>query len=498
MSRGPVSGPRGERWQWYRSRFTRPAVAVAVAVAVFLLSALLNRLLGSDADPTDDGATNDPSLPLRAVAVPAFVGLLLSPFPLWQLWSRSRARATGHVHVHGDPLPPLGVIDVCDAARALRRRAHRFQTARFGACAFVGIAAGVLMDDTVLVAIYFAALVVLPVFWSLSGHHARRHHRTARVRANPAIAQTPPSATRSLSLWAEAVVLQVVGIFLIALGWFGLVTLVTFSAFLPLAAAELPVNEIVLAFPAGIALVIVSLTACSLVARSGRRLRVTAAALASQARARPFVLYLRSWVDDRGMVASGGTEWWRLAEFFSFRARIAMDEVVARELGKSSSVISLAEPAAPRFYVPLGAARRRVSGDRWRQYVLDRMDEASLIVISIGASDALLWELGMATRRGHLGRLIMVMPPAIDESARIRWKASVDAIAGAGGPILSTIADPGSMVLARVGETGVGQVLVVDQLDESAYSSAFSRLLAGDPIPTARSSTTWPSPTWPS
>ena len=300
-------------------------------------------------------------------------------------------------------------------------------------------------------------------------------------------------ATRSLVLWAEVAVLQVAGVFLIVLGWSILVTLVSFSAFLPIAAVHLPVNEILLAFPAIVALAIVYLTACSLVARTGRRLRITAAALANQARARPFVLYLRSWVDDRGMVASGGTEWWRLAEFFPFRARIAMDEVVARELGKSSSVISLAEPAAPRFYVPLGAAQRHVSGDQWRQYVLDRMDEAALIVISIGTSDALLWELGMATKRGHLARLVMVMPPAADEDARLRWKASANAIAEAGGPLLGTVADPSSVVLARVSETGIRQVLVVDQLDESAYSVAFTRLLAVDPIPTARRSTGWRS-----
>ena len=349
------------------------------------------------------------------------------------------------------------------------------------------------MNGAVVVAIFFVALIALPIFWSLSGYHARRHHRKVRVLANPAVAPTPPSATRSLVLWAEVAVLQVAGVFLIVLGWVSLVTMVSLSAFLPVAAVGLPVNEILLAFPAIVALAIVYLTACSLVARTGRRLRITAAALANQARARPFVLYLRSWVDDRGMVASGGTEWWRLAEFFSFRARIAMDEVVARELGKSSSVISLAEPAAPRFYVPLGAARRRVSGDQWRQYVLDRMDEAALIVISIGASDALLWELGMATKRGHLARLVMVMPPASDDDARLRWQASADAIAEAGGPLLGTVADPSSVVLARVSETGIRQVLVVDQLDDSAYSVAFTRLLAVDPIPTARRSTGWRS-----
>jgi len=494
MSREPVGGRQGERWRWYRSRFTRPAVAVAVAVAAFVLSVVMNRLLGSDQDLRPDDSADNPSLLVRAVVVPVFFALLFSPFLLWQLVNARRARYTGHVHVDGAPLPPPGTIDVCDAANVLRRHAHRYLAARFGACILVGTAAGVVMSPAVFVAIFFVALVVLPVFWSLSAHHARRHHRKVSVGANPAIAPTPPSATRSLVLWAGVAVLEVAGVSLIVLGWFSLVTLVSFSAFLPLAAVQvLPMNEILLAFPAIVAMAMVYLTACSLVARTGRRLRITAAALANQARARPFVLYLRSWVDDRGMVASGGTEWWRLAEFFSFRARIAMDEVVARELGKTSSVISLAEPAAPRFHLPLGAARRRVSGDQWRQYVLDRMDEAALIVISIGSSEALLWELGMATKNGHLARLVMVMPPAVDEDAQLRWKASADAIAEAGGPRLGTVADPSSVILARLSETGIRQVLVVDQLDESAYSAAFSRLLAVDPIPTARTSAAWRS-----
>lgn len=346
---------------------------------------------------------------------------------------------------------------------------------RFGACVSVGIAAGVTLNGTVAV----IAIVGLFVVWLLSAIHQRREYREPCLSLDPAVARPRQGPVRSLVVWAEVVALQVTGVFLIVVGWSVVVVMVAVAGLAPLIVLDSPRTEILVGIPAVVTLVTVYLTGFSALARTGRRLRVLAAAMANRARGRPFVLYLRSFADDRCMVASGGTDWWRLAEFFSFRARIAMDEVIARQLGRTWPVLSIAEPAAPRFYIPLGATRRRVSDDQWREFVLARMDEAALIVISIGSSDALLWEVGMATRNGHLGRLIMVMPPAGEEDARRRWDASTSAIVEVGGPVVSTAADPSSMILARISDTGRTQVLVVDRVDESAYAGAFGRLLGG-------------------
>jgi hypothetical protein len=482
VSRDATKGWAGTRWRWYRSRFMRPAIAVAVGGAAFLLSAIIGRSLGSDTDLTDEDSPAYPPLIVRIIVVPLGVPILFSPFVLWQLWNGRRARYTGHLHEKGAPLPPPGIVDVCDAASLLRHRGATNLAGRFGACVLVGIASGVTLSPIFAVVSLFG----IPAVWSFAVIHEQRHHPAQRVAFGSGVGRARPTAGRSLAWWIAVVLLQVTGVFLIVLGW-SIVALMIWAAPLALVLGlEAPMVELVFGWPVIVALFAVSLTGFSALARTGRRLRITATALANQARARPLVLYLRSFVDDRCLVASGGTEWWRLAEFFSFRARISLDEIIVRQLGSSSSVVSIAEPAAPRFYLPLGAMRRRVSGDTWREFVVARMHEASIIVMSVGSTEALLWELSIATKNGYLDRLLLVVPPGDDADVRLRWSASAAAMAEAGGPTLKPTVDSPTVALARMSGAGLRHVFVVDQLDESAYASAFAKLLALDTVGVSR------------
>ncbi len=356
----------GRRLHWYRSRFTRPAIAVAIGVLAYLLSLILGRFVFDDTDSNDAGSLDYPPLLVRLIVVPLTVPVLFSPFVLWQLWNSRRARWTGHDHQTRAPFPPPGIVDVCDAARRLRLRGDRYLAARFGACVLLAVASGVTLSPIVAV----VAIGCLPLVWALSALHEQKYRPAPLVPAGSSVVRPKPTAGRRLLLWTAAASFQVTGVFLIVLGWMIVVLMVSLAPLAVLLGLKAPAVELVFGGPAIIALITVYLAGFSALARVGRRLRIMSAGLANQARARPFVLYLRAFVDDRSMIVAGGSDWWRLVEFFSFRARISLDEAVARRLGRTSSVVSIAEPASPRLYLPLGAARRRVSDDEWREFVV--------------------------------------------------------------------------------------------------------------------------------
>ncbi len=466
----------GRRLHWYRSRFTRPAIAVAIGVLAYLLSLILGRFVFNDTDSNDAGSLEYPPVLVRLIVVPLTVPVLFSPFVLWQLWNSRRARWTGHHHQTRAPFPPPRIVDVCDAARRLRLRGDKYLAARFGACVLLAVASGVTLSPIVAV----VAIGCLPLVWALSALHEQKYRPAAVVPVGSSVVRPKPTVGRRLLLWTAAALFQVTGVFLIVLGWMIVVLMVSLAPLAVLLGLKAPAVELVFGGPAIIALITVYLAGFSALARVGRRLRLMSAGLANQAHARPFVLYLRAFVDDRSMIVSGGSDWWRLVEFFSFRARISLDEAVARRLGRTSSVVSIAEPASPRLYLPLGAARRRVSDDEWRDFVVARMQEASLIVISAGTTEALLWEIGTATKKGCLDRLVMVVPPGDDAEVRQRWSASAAAVTEAGGPALTLDADPASVLLVRLSPAGTRQAFVVDEIDESAYATALDRLLVLD------------------
>jgi hypothetical protein len=143
----------------------------------------------------------------------------------------------------------------------------------------------------------------------------------------------------------------------------------------------------------------------------------------------------------------------------------------------SDTTIAIAEPRSPRLFVPLGAWRTRLTGLEWREAVRARMREATVIVIAIGSTEGLLWELATVTREGRLGRVLLLVPPDEDEALCTRWQASADAIHTAGGPVLDTPIAPAEILIAQLGPTGLREIAVADRRDEHAYAAALNRLL---------------------
>lgn len=65
---------------------------------------------------------------------------------------------------------------------------------------------------------------------------------------------------------------------------------------------------------------------------------------------------------------------------------------------------------------PLGAARKYVSGEDWKSVVANYMEQARLIVVILGHSPGLEWEINTILNGGHLGKVLFLFP-----KTEIRW-----------------------------------------------------------------------------
>lgn len=120
----------------------------------------------------------------------------------------------------------------------------------------------------------------------------------------------------------------------------------------------------------------------------------------------PPVLYLRSFRDD-------GTVWLdseqgRLAQWWSkLLAFRTTEEQCVAALQAVGPVVAIGKPGEP---IPeLGAARLYVGHDAWQSEVRRLMDRAALVVVRIGTSPGVLWEIEQALMRLPRERLVFAL-----------------------------------------------------------------------------------------
>jgi hypothetical protein len=154
-----------------------------------------------------------------------------------------------------------------------------------------------------------------------------------------------------------------------------------------------------------------------------RRSRQYVAASATEAMAldpRPPVLYLRSFLDDgRSLLAQTGAAPKRaLMAFVQLRTP---EEDAADALHRIGPVIAIGKPGEP--LPELGAARMYVPHDRWKAEVLALMQRAALVVIRLGSSPGVLWEIDQTLAQVPKRRIVFMRlgrePVAAEIAARL-------------------------------------------------------------------------------
>jgi hypothetical protein len=165
--------------------------------------------------------------------------------------------------------------------------------------------------------------------------------------------------------------------------------------------------------------------------RQARRHAGLQAAAATERDERAPVLYLRSFRDDRLKIrARGGSPRHSALERFGARRRERFEEVVAGHLWAYGPVIAVSEPGEQ--LAPIGAARAQFDDATWQEGVATWLTRSRLVVITVGRTAGLAWEVAKVTELGLWGRTILVFPPIGPAELTDRWDALRAAAATAG------------------------------------------------------------------
>jgi hypothetical protein len=178
---------------------------------------------------------------------------------------------------------------------------------------------------------------------------------------------------------------------------------------------------------------------------------------------RPPVLLLRSFDDDmmvirRGARGSNATD--------LHRKGMTFERVIEDHLSPFGPFIAIGRPN--ETLSPLGAARDYVPDDVWQHEVQQRMQDASIIVVTIGISHGLGWELSRIRALGQLHKLILLFPPADDLATRWQTLMTRDAMLGS---VLPPVVRP-DRTLALIYADDLTPIIIEAKRDEWSYETA--------------------------
>jgi hypothetical protein len=175
------------------------------------------------------------------------------------------------------------------------------------------------------------------------------------------------------------------------------------------------------------------------------------------------VLYLRSFSDD-GMSVGHAT-----SDMFD---NIGFEQTLSRYFSGFGPVVAIAEP---RGVPQPGAARVFVPEESWQQRILAWMEQATLIVVVVGHTNAAKWELREMIARGYQKKCVFIIPPAKSRRPRLegaeecfsgtQWESAI-AHLGASRNLRTFHCRAGGAVTAFTSEDG----LAVDYVIASAFT----------------------------
>lgn len=183
------------------------------------------------------------------------------------------------------------------------------------------------------------------------------------------------------------------------------------------------------------------------------------------------ILYLRSFGDDTLDVPTTFSARRPFLESFTLRGREPFEECIAWQLGAFGPVVAVGEPG--RSTDSLGAARELLPDDRWQVEVSELMEVAQAVVVVVGRSDGLRWEIEQVVQRGHLDKTMFVAPPVDDAEARARF-ARLAHVVGQSGLVVDPLLDD-LPIVATISADGHLAGFSVALWDEPAYRVAVDR-----------------------
>lgn len=114
-------------------------------------------------------------------------------------------------------------------------------------------------------------------------------------------------------------------------------------------------------------------------------------------RSRPSILYLRSFTSDKEFFGAGG---------------LTSEYEVTRILHRIGPVISFGRPREATMGI--GGLRKYATNDQWQQAVVDELKKCRFVIIEIGTSEGLRWEVQQVVESVPPDRILLFVPHRVD------------------------------------------------------------------------------------
>ncbi|MEQ7845774.1 PQQ-binding-like beta-propeller repeat protein [Nocardioides kribbensis] len=188
------------------------------------------------------------------------------------------------------------------------------------------------------------------------------------------------------------------------------------------------------------------------------------------------VLLLRSFVDQNVRMRSRRLDRSSIIDHIAMRRWERFEEVVASTLTKVGEVVTAATPGE-RLPPGLGAARIQFTHEEWQQRVTDISEESSFIVMILGRSESMVWEMTRLQELGHLQKSIFLLPPLTgsERTRRLNFLADVYGVSRD-----RLVASPGRTVLAVAFPSQLDEPVVFESAgpDDISYDVAIDHAMA--------------------
>jgi hypothetical protein len=206
-------------------------------------------------------------------------------------------------------------------------------------------------------------------------------------------------------------------------------------------------------------------------AEIGRRLAMRRMSRAVRIDTRGEVLLLRSFADDNVKIRVRQLQRTGL-DRLGLRRWERFEQSLAHSLYEVGPVEAVGEPG--RRLPPLGATRTYYADDDWQREVAERIASAQLVVLSVGRTPAVAWEVRTIREQGALARAIFVIAPVGAEDRRARLHVLAELLEM--DPRLLDHEQPGIEVLAVVVPDGTRPTLITSGVrDDASYDWAMRR-----------------------
>ncbi|MDA0767470.1 MAG: hypothetical protein O3A87_04865 [Verrucomicrobia bacterium] len=115
------------------------------------------------------------------------------------------------------------------------------------------------------------------------------------------------------------------------------------------------------------------------------------------------VLLLRSFLDDCLQMESLEAE-------RKNSNTVTYEELICREASEWGPVVAIGDPKDEM--PPLGAARAYYTHETWQEHAINLLNRSRVVVLIMGRTPSVGWELERILKEGHAGKTIVMMPPA--------------------------------------------------------------------------------------